>query len=264
MGELTFYKYEGAGNDFVLFDDRKNGFPDKRTDIIKSICDRRFGVGADGLMLLRNLAGYDYSMIYYNSDGNESSMCGNGGRCMAAFARKLGIVTDKARFKAIDGMHEAVIITDDHIRLQMTNIHEIETGPDYFYLNTGSPHYVKFLPDINKLDVFGEGKKIRYSSRFKAQGTNVDFVQENKDHIFVRTYERGVENETLACGTGVVASVICAGIRKGVNNSHYSSSVRVMGGRLSVSFYRKDDQITDIWLEGPATFVFQGILNIPL
>jgi diaminopimelate epimerase len=260
--ELTFYKYEGAGNDFVLLDDRKMQFPDKQTDLVKFICDRRFGIGADGLMLLRPMNGYDYSMVYFNADGNESTMCGNGGRCLAAFANKLGIIDKKSVFTAIDGVHEAELLTDNYVRLKMSDVSEVETGKDYYYLNTGSPHYVKFMSSIKELDVFNEGRKIRYNERFAGQGTNVNFVQEYPDHISVRTYERGVEDETLACGTGIVAAVICTGLRKGINNVSYSSLVKARGGQLKVSFFRNDNKITDIWLEGPATFVFKGTINL--
>lgn len=260
--ELTFYKYEGAGNDFVLLDDRETQFPDKRADLVKFICDRRFGIGADGLMLLRPVNGYDYKMVYYNADGNESTMCGNGGRCLAAFAQKLGIIDKKALFTAADGVHEAELLTDKYVRLKMTDVTKIETGKDYYYLNTGVPHYVKFMSSINDMDVYNEGRKIRYNERFADQGTNVNFVQEYPDHISVRTYERGVENETLACGTGIVASVICSGIRKGINDGSYSSLVNARGGQLKVSFFRNDNKITNIWLEGPATFVFKGTINL--
>jgi diaminopimelate epimerase len=260
--EFTFYKYEGAGNDFVVLDDRKMQFPEKRADLVKFICDRRFGIGADGLMLLRLKNGYDYNMIYYNADGNESTMCGNGGRCLAAFAHKLGIIGKKAVFTAADGVHEAELLSENYVRLKMIDVTHVETGKDYYYLNTGVPHYVKFLPSIEKLDVFNEGRKIRYSERFATEGTNVDFVQEYPDHIAVRTYERGVENETLACGTGIVASVICTGIRKGINQNTFSSKVDALGGQLKVTFYRDDSLITNVWLEGPATFVFEGTLHL--
>ncbi len=260
--ELDFYKYEGAGNDFVVFDDRNIQFPETRNDLVKFICDRRFGIGADGLMLLRPQNGYDYNMIYFNADGNESTMCGNGGRCLAAFAHKLGIIDRKARFIAADGEHEAELISDKYVRLKMIDVMHVETGEDFYYLNTGVPHYVKFFPSIEKLDVFEEGRKIRYSERFAAEGTNVDFVQEYSDRIAVRTYERGVENETLACGTGIVASVICTGIRKGINHSAFSSRVDARGGKLKVTFYRDDSKITNVWLEGPATFVFEGTINL--
>jgi diaminopimelate epimerase len=260
--ELTFYKYEGAGNDFVLIDDRKMQFPEDRTDLVKFICDRHFGIGADGLMLLRLEDGYDYKMVYYNSDGNVGSMCGNGGRCLAAFAHKMGIIEMKAVFTAVDGVHEAELLSGNYVRLKMSDVTEIETGKDFYFLNTGSPHYVKFMPSISDLDVYNEGRKIRYNERFAKAGTNVDFVQEHADRISVRTYERGVEDETLACGTGIVASAICTGISKGTNHGSYSSIVNALGGQLKVSFLRNDNKITDIWLEGPATFVFKGTIQL--
>jgi diaminopimelate epimerase len=229
---------------------------------VKFICDRRFGIGADGLMLLRPMDGYDYRMVYYNSDGNESSMCGNGGRCLAAFAHKIGIIDTTARFTAVDGIHDAELLTDSYVRLKMKDLSEVETGSDFYYLDTGSPHYVKFMPSIDELDVFSEGRKIRYNKRFAERGTNVNFVQEYPDHISVRTYERGVENETLACGTGIVASAICSGLKKGINHGSYSSKVHARGGQLKVTFVRHDHLITDIWLEGPATFVFEGTIKL--
>jgi diaminopimelate epimerase len=260
--KLTFYKYEGAGNDFVVLDDRKMQFPEKRTDLVKLLCDRRFGIGADGLMLLRPKTGYDYNMIYFNADGKESTMCGNGGRCLTAFAHKLGIVDKKAVFMAADGVHEAELLSENYVRLKMIDITDIETGEDYYYLNTGVPHYVTFHASIEKLDVFNEGRKIRYNDRFASLGTNVNFVQEYPDHIAVRTYERGVENETLACGTGIVASAICAGIRKGINHTPFATKVDALGGQLKVTFSRDDNKITNVWLEGPATFVFEGTFNL--
>jgi len=260
--DLTFSKYEGAGNDFVIIDDREMQFPESRTDLVKYFCDRRFGIGADGLMLLRPDNGTDYKMIYFNADGNEGSMCGNGGRCLAAFACRLGIIDKKAVFTAVDGIHEAEILSDNFVSLKMTDVLEIETGKDFYYLNTGSPHYVKFVSSIDEIDVFDEGRKIRYNKRFAASGTNVDFVQEYSDHIAVRTYERGVENETLACGTGIVASVICTGLRKEINHGSFSSNVHARGGQLKVSFTRNDNIITDIWLEGPATYVFKGEIRL--
>ena len=167
---------------------------------------------------------------------------------------------------AIDGMHEAIITKENRtgtfVSLKMQDVNEIEKNNNFYYMNTGSPHYVKFMSSIIELDVLNEGRKIRYNERFTGQGTNVNFVQEYTDHISVRTYERGVENETLACGTGIVASVICTGIRKGVNHGSFSSIVHARGGQLKVSFFRNDNKITDIWLEGPATFVFKGTIRL--
>jgi diaminopimelate epimerase len=255
---LEFFKYEGAGNDFILVDDRASRFPSNDNDLVQRLCDRRFGIGADGLMLLRSTPGYDFEMVYYNADGRESTMCGNGGRCIAAFARKLGIIECNARFLAIDGEHLADLLSDHYVKLRMSDVSDFETGRDYYFLNTGSPHYVSFTTRLEGMDVVEEGRKIRYNSRFREQGTNVNFVEEGSDYLFVRTYERGVENETLACGTGVVASVISACLRQGDDKISYSIPVKVLGGQLRVSLNRKGDSFTDIWLEGPATFVFKG------
>lgn len=259
---VNFCKYEGAGNDFILVDDRKGDFPSSNNDLIKRLCDRRFGIGADGLMLLQSLNDYDFNMLYYNADGNEGSMCGNGGRCIAAFSRKLGITGDKARFLATDGEHRAELVSSDYVRLNMKDVISVETGPDYFVLDTGSPHYVIFLSSIAGTDVLTEGRNIRYNARFRDNGININFVEDHGDHLVVRTYERGVENETLACGTGVVAAVICSAIRKKHDNISYTMPVRVSGGSLKVAYSVQEGRFTDIWLEGPATFVFEGKIEI--
>jgi len=259
---LDFHKYEGAGNDFILLDDRSGSFPSINHDLVKQLCDRRFGIGADGLMLLRKVQGYDFSMVYYNADGRESTMCGNGGRCITAFAHKLGIIQRNARFLAADGEHLAELMSDNYVRLNMTDVADIETGPDYYYLNTGSPHYVRFTAGLAELDVFAAGRAIRYNERFRQEGTNVDFVEDLGDHLFVRTYERGVENETLACGTGVVASVICACLHRGTDKISCNMPVKVMGGLLQVSLNRMDKLFSDIWLEGPATYVYKGVIEV--
>ena len=259
---VKFTKMTGAGNDFVLLDDRQNRFRSNDHDLVKHLCDRRFGVGADGLILLRALPGFDFNMVYFNADGNESSMCGNGGRCITAFANKLGIIKNKARFMAIDGEHLAELTSTDYVRLKMNDVSSIESGENFFFLNTGSPHYVTFHPSISNLDVLTEGRNICFNERFAPEGTNVNFVEDCGDYLFVRTYERGVENETLACGTGVVAAVICAGIRKNHDKISFSLPVKVMGGLLRVSYYRMNDNFTDIWLEGPANYVFKGKIKL--
>jgi len=259
---LDFCKYEGAGNDFILLDDRVHGFPSIHHNLVKRLCDRKFGIGADGLMLLRSCQGYDFNMVYYNSDGREGSMCGNGGRCIVAFAQRLGIVKNKARFLAVDGEHLAELTSDNYVRLKMSDVSEIEAGPDFFFLNTGSPHYVTFTKQLTELDVFRAGREIRYNERFHAEGTNVDFVEDCSDYLFVRTYERGVENETLACGTGVVASVISSCLQRGNDKISCTVPVKVMGGLLQVSLIKTENVFTDIWLEGPATFVFKGQIDI--
>lgn len=255
--ELHFYKYEGCGNDFVLFDNRKKDI-NLTTTQIKQLCDRHFGIGTDGLMLLENLEDFDFKMVYFNSDGNQSSMCGNGGRCITAFAQRLGIIKDKAHFMAIDGEHIS-FVEKEIISLKMNDVPKIETNSDYFFLNTGSPHVVKWVKNLNDYNVFEEGKKIRYSEPFNGKGgTNVNFVELKNGKLFIRTYERGVENETLACGTGVTAAALVEAITDEPAHSDFCDVVSI-GGNLSVTYKKHtDNYFTDIWLKGPANFVFEG------
>ena len=255
--KIEFHKYQGAGNDFVMVDNRDNNFPVENGALIKKICDRRFGVGADGLILLQKHTNFDFEMVYFNADGNEGSMCGNGGRCVAAFADSLAIIKNRTSFLAIDGNHEAVI-NDKIISLKMADVNGIEKiGKDYF-LNTGSPHFVRFVKDIENQDVVKEGKKIRYNKRFEKEGTNVNFVEAKKDGLHVRTYERGVEAETLSCGTGVTAVALIAAFIH-INPKAKQFPMVTTGGKLKVSFLQKSPtEYTDIWLHGPAAFVYRG------
>ncbi len=258
---IQFQKYQGTGNDFITIDNRELKF--KRTDnaLVAKLCDRRFGIGADGLMLLQNKTGYDFEMVYYNSDGNESSMCGNGGRCISEFARTLGLVKDKAHFIAIDGEHEA-LVKPSFITLKMNDVKSVELNADFAYLNTGSPHYVAFVNDVEHYNVFEEGKKIRNNNRFKAEGTNVNFIEKKYNELFVRTYERGVEGETYSCGTGVTAAALVASL-KNVSTAQDYCDIKTLGGNLKVKFNKhSDNSFTDVWLEGPATFVFKGDITI--
>ncbi len=263
---LSFSKYHGTGNDFILIDDRSKTFPADNVELIVQLCDRHFGIGADGLMLLRKHAELHFEMIYFNSDGNPGSMCGNGGRCISRFAHDIEAVTkENIRFMASDGVHEAVV-NSQTIRLRMKDVEEIEAGEGFFYLNTGSPHYVKFELNVPELDVYSKGRKIRYNDRFAREGTNVNFVGAGPEGIFVRTYERGVEDETLSCGTGVTASALVAALI-GVGGATSSCKVFTKGGELEVHFEKKvstekndlsGTNFTNIWLEGPAEFVFKG------
>jgi diaminopimelate epimerase len=258
--QLHFHKYHGAGNDFIIIDNRMNLFDKTNHELIARLCDRRFGIGADGLMLLQESAQVDFRMIYFNSDGFEGSLCGNGGRCITAYANHLGIIGKNTRFMATDGLHEAEVINPGYIKLKIADIHDIETGKDYFYLNTGSPHYVQFTDSLKDKDVYTEGRKIRYNDRFQDQGTNVNFVEFETNGLFVRTYERGVENETLACGTGIVAAAISAALKEDSDRTSYS--VRARGGNLVVSFNRKNNLFQDVWLEGPTELVYTGDIKI--
>ena len=254
-----FYKYQGTGNDFVIFDNRDYSIPALTKEQVAHLCDRRFGIGADGLMLLETAEGFDFRMVYYNSDGNQSSMCGNGGRCLVKFAHDLGLVQDKAYFKAIDGPHIAYI-KDGLVQLGMIDVFDIERGAANSFLNTGSPHYVELKKNLDSVDVFHLGKDIRYSERFKPGGTNVNFMELLPDNtIFVRTYERGVEDETYSCGTGVTACAIIASYQG------YKSPVKIKtkGGDLQVAFQSTNDDVFEqVFLIGPALKVFEG--DIPL
>ncbi len=256
---MTFYKYQGTGNDFILFDNREGNI-NCSTEQIAKMCDRHFGIGADGLMLLERADGYDFKMVYYNSDGKESTMCGNGGRCLTAFAKSLGIIGSAARFLATDGEHKATISEDGEVSLHMQNVAGINMQDGYTIMNTGSPHYVIMVKDVNGVDVFAEGRKIRNQSEFQPDGINVDFVQLHDGKLVVRTYERGVENETLSCGTGVVAAAIAVTAKF---MGEFSTDIETPGGDLEVSFIKDNlTSATDIVLTGPAKFVFQGEINI--
>ncbi len=260
--QLKFYKYEGAGNDFILIDNRKHVFSHaEKPELIKKLCDRHFGIGADGLMVLEEKEGFDFEMIYYNADGLQGSMCGNGGRCITAFAKHLQLINDETNFLAVDGPHYAKISENTWVSLQMIDVSEIRMDGDAFVLNTGSPHYVLTVSDLKDLDVFTEGKAIRNNSTYKAEGINVNFVEDKGDHYYVRTYERGVENETYACGTGVTA-VALAMAKKKDQKGHIQTSIRVPGGHLGVRFNYDGSTFKDVFLEGPATFVFSGIIDI--
>ncbi len=256
---IEFYKYQGTGNDFVMIDNRQGNFSKNNTKLIHKLCDRRFGIGADGLILLENDATCDFKMVYFNADGNESTMCGNGGRCLVAFAKFLGLIKTEASFMAIDGMHTAHI-KDDEVRLQMTHVDAIRSHEDYTVLDTGSPHYVTKVEDVATINIDKEGAAIRYSDAFKGDGINVNFVTKlSSDTFKVRTYERGVEGETLSCGTGVTAVALAM---------HYIGEteknlvkLEVEGGRLEVAFTKNGQGYADVWLIGKAKQVFKGQIS---
>ncbi|MBW7871030.1 MAG: diaminopimelate epimerase [Flavobacteriia bacterium] len=258
--KISFYKYQGAGNDFVMIDDRNLEFP-AETEFIQKMCDRHFGIGADGLILLQKDPSADFRMVYYNADGNIGSMCGNGGRCIVRFAEDLGLINDKAEFQASDGLHTA-FIEKKIIRLSMRDVEKIEKHLNHWFLDTGSPHHIEFMDDTQKVDVRTKGAEIRYGSPYFEKGSNVNFVQIlNEDTIKIRTYERGVEDETFACGTGVTAAAIAAyeSGKIAVDNIN----VKAVGGDLKVSFSKNDDGIyQEIWLSGPAEFEFKGEIEI--
>lgn len=257
--EFTFYKYQGTGNDFVIIDNRDLSFPRENTKLVNFLCDRRFGVGADGLMLLNPSDKYDFTMIYYNSDGTESTMCGNGGRCLVAFAHKLGVFDTQTTFDAVDGLHYADY-SDGITNLQMIDVDDINIQKKYCFLNTGSPHHVQMVENIGEYDVRNNGAEIRYGAPYFEEGTNVNFVESIGNNAFrVRTYERGVEDETLACGTGVTAVAIAMFEQK--QTTLTKIPLKVEGGNLEVSFEPTENGYKNVFLKGPATFVFKGKIN---
>lgn len=258
---INFHKYHGTGNDFIIIDDRENLFPGSEHSLVKQMCHRRFGIGADGLILLRAHDELDFTMVYYNSDGKESSMCGNGGRCAVQFAKDIGIQKQDYIFQAIDGPHKATI-GNGLVNLKMKDVGAVNKIVDDFVLDTGSPHYVIFTEKVSELDIIEAGRKVRYSDQYKKEGINVNFVETlNDGHIHVRTYERGVEAETYSCGTGVVAAAIATFLHGGPKGNT-SFTVQTKGGELKVRFATGINGYVDIWLSGPAAFVFKGVYTI--
>ena len=261
MNAIHFYKYQATGNDFVLIDNRSGNYSFSEEQI-KKICDRRLGVGADGLMLIEKHATLDFNLVYFNSDGSQS-LCGNGCRAAVKMASWLGMVNGKTSFNAYDGMHEAELLPNDIVRLKMNDA-KVNPADEDFFLNTGSPHVIRFVKNLKDYPAAAEGRKIRYSDNYQPNGTNANFVElQEGNSIFVRTYERGVENETLSCGTGVTAAALAASLKG------YKSpvSVKVLGGELTVEF--KSGQAVshvrafhDIFLIGPAKMVFEGDLEL--
>lgn len=259
--QVHFYKYQGTGNDFVIMDNR-SGELDRLTEAqVKWLCDRRFGIGGDGLMLLNSHPQYDFEMKYYNSDGRESSMCGNGGRCLVKFAFDIGLVKDTYHFIAVDGEHDASVNGDGTVSLKMNDVERITTAGSDYMLNTGSPHFVQLTEGVMKKDVFNEGRAIRNSEAYREKGINVNFVERHKEGegIIVRTYERGVEDETFSCGTGVTAAaLVCHHNDSGLNEV----PVQTLGGNLRVKYEKRGDSFTNIWLIGPAQKVFEGTVEL--
>lgn len=254
---LSFSKYQGAGNDFIMIDNRSKLFPTEQA-IISRLCDRHFGIGSDGLILLESIDNYDFSMVYFNSDGRESTLCGNGGRCITAFARDLKIIEKRARFHAVDGEH-ICLVTNDSYHLGMSDVTKLETNGSSYFINTGSPHHVEFCEDIENMDVVAQGRAIRNSLLYAPHGCNVNFAECKEDSIHIRTYERGVENETLACGTGATAVALAANSAFGIPSP---VSIKAVGGNLEVKFLKTGNGYTQIFLCGPAKKVFDGKIEI--
>ena len=259
---LKFDKYQGTGNDFIIVDAMHKMVSLTKVQI-ERLCDRKFGIGADGLMILMPDTAADFIMQYYNADGNRGSMCGNGARCMVHFASTKKYIIQSTVFKATDGVHKATIpdLDTNIVHLQMSDVSTpLMTASDVI-INTGSPHYVEFVKSVNDVDVVLQGRKIRYSNPYNSDGINVNFVEVIDDSIHVRTYERGVENETLSCGTGVTAAVLAAAFTKRISESG-TQKVSTLGGMLSVQYEYDNGSFKNIWLQGAATFVYSGEINI--
>ena len=259
--QIEFYKYQGTGNDFVMIDNRSDTFPKEDIELIAHLCDRRFGIGGDGLILLEEDPEAHFKMVYYNSDGNQSTMCGNGGRCLVAFAKQLHVIENEATFNAIDGLHHATVGEDGLVSLQMIDVIDIKQTPDYSFLNTGSPHHVQIVEDLAHYNVKENGAAIRYGELYGKAGSNINFVSKIDDTTFsLRTYERGVEDETLACGTGATAVAIA--MHATAVTAATAINLNVEGGKLSVTFDKVKGGYTNVFLKGPATFVFKGSIAV--
>ena len=254
--EQEFYKYQGTGNDFILIDDRSLNFPEKDVSLVARLCNRRFGIGADGLILIQNAATSDFKMVYFNADGNESSLCGNGARCTIAFANFLNCIEDKTTFEAVDGLHSAHI-DGDIISLQMHDVSKIQAFENHTFLDTGSPHHVEMVEKLKTFDVYGNGKRIREGSPYYMTGANVNFVEQlAKDQFAIRTYERGVEDETLSCGTG--ATAVALAMYENKKTTATKIKINVQGGVLEIQFEVTDKGYSQIFLSGPAEQVYSG------
>ena len=275
---MKFWKYQGAGNDFVMLDQRETQWISREdTTLIGHLCDRRFGIGADGLILLQKHPEFDFEMVYFNADGKESTMCGNGGRCIVAFAWHLGIMDRNCRFMAIDGVHEAQVsgISENasagrtqagiSVNLKMSDVQQVEKAGDAYILNTGSPHYVRFVKNLENLDMVTEGRAVRYSDRWKKDGINVNLVADaaTNSKYPIRTYERGVEDETYACGTGATAAAIATFLSEGGKVGDFAIDLQTKGGELVVNCHANGDgTFSNIWLWGPAVRVFEGEIQL--
>ena len=259
--KIPFCKYHGTGNDFIIIDNRDLGFPIGDHALVRKLCERKFGIGADGLILLENDTAVDFKMVYFNSDGNLSSMCGNGGRCVAHFANSSGIIGSVAEFQAVDGLHTASI-NDDVVDLSMISVADIELNENNCFMNTGSPHYLAWADEIENINIDIEAHKIRYNERFKTEGTNVNFLSWTNEGVQMRTYERGVEGETLSCGTGMVAAALYASLSGKIGEKE-SCIISTKGGQTEVKFHKNGDRsFEQIHLTGPVTIVFKGSIDV--
>ncbi len=259
--KISFEKYHGAGNDFILVDNRTNIFP-KQQKVIANCCHRKNGIGADGLILIEKHMDFDFEMLYYNADGMMGSMCGNGGRCAVIFSRDLRLIRHSAILMAFDGLHTAEI-KGNVVKLSMGSVANIEVLDNAYIMNTGSPHYVTFKDSLDHIDVIEEGRNIRYNPSYRENGINVNFVSIDSAGLNIRTYERGVEDETLSCGTGTVAAAIAASIKLNHSSLNQEYLVHALGGDITV-YFKKESPIsfTDVFIEGPTQKVYRGVVDL--
>ncbi len=258
--KIPFYKYQGTGNDFVIVDQyEKKWLSTEDQKAVRHLCNRRFGIGADGLILLEPSKKHAFKMIYFNADGREGSLCGNGARCAVACSYTLGRLNRRGKFEAANSVHSAKIIKGGGVQLKMKNLEAVEVGKDYYILDTGSPHYIAFVEDLSDLDIVAAGRAVRYAERFRDEGINVNFVEESDSGINVSTYERGVEDETLSCGTGVTAAALAFALRNDLDDGKVK--VHTKGGDLSIKYKRGKNGFQNIWLCGPAHKVYTGVIE---
>lgn len=258
--KIPFYKYQGAGNDFIVIDNRDQKF-NLSISQIQNLCDRKFGIGSDGLILIEKHQNLDFNMVFFNPDGSQS-FCGNGSRCAVSFAKSLKLFDQETKFLSTDGKHSASLMEGDWVSLKMHDVPSYEQIGQDLFINTGSPHYIISSEGVNNIEIVSEAHKIRYNSRFKDEGVNVNFIELKNEILHIRTYERGVENETLSCGTGVTAAALAQHIINGKHEGSFNQKVKSMGGDLEVSFKLDSNGFSDIYLKGPATFVFNGSISI--
>ena len=254
--QIHFYKYQGTGNDFVITTD----IFDLSTEQIQALCHRKYGIGSDGLIFMKKESKYDFEMMYYNADGSES-FCGNGSRCAVMHAKSIGWITNECIFGSNDGPHEARI-EDDTVFLKMHNVDMVLVEDEGYMLNTGSPHYIAYTEELDALDLIEAAHAIRYSERFQETGINVNYLEAKNGVLYIRTYERGVEDETLSCGTGVTAAAIAHYLEQESSIKHFSQKIQTKGGPLMVSFDKKPKSFENIFLSGPAVKVFEGEIEL--
>lgn len=261
---IKFSKYQGAGNDFILLDNRNQQYSNLSVETVAALCDRRFGIGADGLMLVQAHDNHDFEMVYHNADGKLGSMCGNGGRCIVAYAKDLGIIDKETQFMAVDGLHYAKISDSPAkywVDLQMIEVDKVTKDQTAYVLNTGSPHYVQEVENLKDFSVYQKGYEIRNNETYRKEGINVNFVERVDNGLFARTFERGVEDETYACGTGATA-VAMAMAKENNQIGHVQTPVKVLGGDLQINFDYDGQTFSNVFLCGPAKFVFKGEIEV--